>query len=237
MSRVSSDQSEHIFLALENLLQHAHPRQDMSPAIHTMRLRFRSPYALLNADSNLLEKCGLDSRDALLLSKLRELSRVIAGSGMEKAKMDTLIQTSQYIVDTMRSLTVEQFHLFCLDSRGRLIRRIILEEGIEDSALFSMKDMVTKIIRISPKGVFLAHNHPHCTRTPSLDDILCTREAIEALQALDVPLLDHIIVAGGSVVSLRACGYVPTLEWIRQDPESRMLRNWLSDAPQTQPDF
>ena len=231
MNRTSVSPSEQTFLALESLLQHAHPRQDMSPAIRTMRSRFRSPYAVLNADSVLLEKCGLDSRDALLLSKLQELSRVIAASGMEKAKMDTIVQASRHIVDTMRSLTVEQFHLFCLDSRGKLIKRIILEEGVEDSALFSMKDMVTKVIQLSPKGVFLAHNHPHCTRTPSLDDILCTREVIEALQALDVPLLDHIIVAGGSVVSLRAYGYVPTLEWIRQNPESRMLRNWLSDAP------
>ena len=222
------------FGALEGMLGHAHPRADMAPVVAQLESRFLTAYSLFNADSLLLERSGLEPRDALLVSKMQELNRYMAGNSTEKAKLDTLWSASQYLIQTMSTLNVEQFHLLCLDARGRLAKRVILEEGTEDTALFSLKDVITNAVRVSPSALILAHNHPRRTLRPSQEDLNCTMRAIRVLKALGIPLLDHVIVAGKNAVSIRGSEFIPAREWLWQAPENRMLRNWLSEPPKSE---
>ena len=59
-------------------------------------------------------------------------------------------------------------------------------------------------------AIFLAHNHPSEDATPSQQDIDVTRRIAAAGRVLGMPLLDHIIVGGGSWSSLSENGHVPT---------------------------
>ena len=49
----------------------------------------------------------------------------------------------------------------------------------------------------------LAHNHPDDVVLPSAADIQNTQRIAQALELLEIHLLDHIIVAGGDWISLR----------------------------------
>lgn len=229
MIAASAKRNAQAFRALGELLDGAHPRSDMKPVMRRLEDRFLTAYSLLNADALLLERSGLEPQDALLISKIQELNRYMAGSAGKKAKVGTLALASAYLVETMSSLNVEQFHLLCLDSRGGLIRHVILEEGTEDTALFSMKDVITNAVRVSPNALILAHNHPRRTRRPSQEDLNCTVNVLRVLKALGIPLLDHIIIAGKHAVSIRGNGFIPAGEWLRQAPENRLLCGWLAD--------
>jgi DNA repair protein RadC len=54
--------------------------------------------------------------------------------------------------------------------------------------------------------VIIVHNHPSGDPTPSPDDVRLTSDAAAAGRLLEIPVLDHVIVAGSGFVSLRAHG-------------------------------
>ena len=60
-------------------------------------------------------------------------------------------------------------------------------------------------LRHHAAAVIIAHNHPSGLAEPSADQAF-TRHLKQALALVDVRLLDHLIVAGNSVVSMAECG-------------------------------
>ena len=57
-------------------------------------------------------------------------------------------------------------------------------------------------------AVVLAHNHPAGIALPSKEDVEITVRLREALEVMDVVLLDHIVVADDDFVSMRDSGYL-----------------------------
>lgn len=55
---------------------------------------------------------------------------------------------------------------------------------------------------IGAKGLFLVHNHPSGDPRPSRSDRLITVKMARTFDGLDMPLLDHFIVAGGKIVAI-----------------------------------
>jgi DNA repair protein RadC len=53
------------------------------------------------------------------------------------------------------------------------------------------------------KSIILCHNHPGGKASPSEDDIHVTRQIRDILRAVNIFVLDHIIVSRFSVFSLR----------------------------------
>ena len=56
-------------------------------------------------------------------------------------------------------------------------------------------------------SVMLAHNHPSGLALPSAEDIQTTHRVALALQAVDIHLVDHIVVADGDYVSMVQSGH------------------------------
>ena len=86
---------------------------------------------------------------------------------------------------------------------------VCLQEGTQDGALFSLKHVRAELMRVHPAAIVISHNHPGNTLRPSQEDIDCTLSLLHALSAVGIPLLDHVIVAGQSTLSMRENGYVP----------------------------
>ena len=49
-------------------------------------------------------------------------------------------------------------------------------------------------------------DHPSGDPTPSAEDVLVTRQIVEAGKLLDVEVLDHLVIGHGRFVSLRERG-------------------------------
>jgi len=54
--------------------------------------------------------------------------------------------------------------------------------------------------------VIVVHNHPSGTPTPSEDDRVVTAQLVEAGRLLDLPVYDHLIVAGNQYFSFAEAG-------------------------------
>lgn len=91
-------------------------------------------------------------------------------------------------------LEVEKFWVFCLDRRNRLRKRVEISSGIATAALAHPREVFRAAIREAASAVICAHNHPSGDPSPSSADIQLTRQLREASAAVDIPLLDHVVI-------------------------------------------
>ena len=96
-----------------------------------------------------------------------------------------------------------------LDSRKYILAPPILV-SLGTSAITAAvraKDVFAEAMQLGAEYVVVAHNHPNGTLTPSADDIKVTSRLIDFGKAIEIPLIDHIILdtspGGKGFVSVR----------------------------------
>ncbi|MGN6268676.1 MAG: JAB domain-containing protein [Sphingomonas sp.] len=62
------------------------------------------------------------------------------------------------------------------------------------------------VLALDCARVVMAHNHPSGDASPSIADRAVTKRLARALDALEVQLVDHLVLAGAHVTSFRALG-------------------------------
>jgi DNA repair protein RadC len=78
--------------------------------------------------------------------------------------------------------------------------------GDSVTTMLPMSTILREAILRGADSVLLAHNHPAGDPTPSPEDLRVTRRFADAASALDIRLLDHIVVARDGWLSLRMMG-------------------------------
>lgn len=102
----------------------------------------------------------------------------------------------------------EEFHVVWLDNRHRVIATDKLFTGTIDGASVHPREVVRKALDRNAAACILAHNHPSGVPEPSAADRAITRELKDALQMIGIRVLDHIVVAQTSCVSMAARGLI-----------------------------
>jgi DNA repair protein RadC len=110
------------------------------------------------------------------------------------------------LVPQMGYLEREELRVVLLNTRNVVLRQVTVYQGNVSSSLVRISELFRDAVRLNATGVILVHNHPSGDSTPSPDDIRLTAEALAAGRLLDIRLLDHLIVAGDTFVSLRDRG-------------------------------
>jgi DNA repair protein RadC len=106
----------------------------------------------------------------------------------------------------LRDLQVEEFHLLALDSQSQVLREVLITRGLLNSSLVHPREVFRAAIAEAAAGIIVIHNHPSGDPTPSAEDRAVTRQLAEAGRLLDLPLYDHLIIAGDRFVSLATMG-------------------------------
>ncbi|MGB6603171.1 MAG: JAB domain-containing protein [Steroidobacteraceae bacterium] len=107
----------------------------------------------------------------------------------------------EYITVTLGALDHEVFAVILVDGRHRVIEYVELFRGTIDGATVHPREVAKLALEKGAAGCILVHPHPSGVAEPSQADELITRRLKEALALIDVRVLDHLIVAGGDVVS------------------------------------
>jgi DNA repair protein RadC len=94
----------------------------------------------------------------------------------------------------------------CLNRKNRLIKRVEITSGTATAALAHPREVFRAAIRESASAVICAHNHPSGDPAPSAPDVQVTRQLREAAKAVDIELLDHVIV-GRAAADPQGRGY------------------------------
>jgi DNA repair protein RadC len=106
----------------------------------------------------------------------------------------------------LRDLQVEEFHLLALDSQSQVLREVLITRGLLNSSLVHPREVFRAAIAEAAAGIIVVHNHPSGDPTPSAEDRAVTRQLSEAGRLLDLPLYDHVIIAGDRHLSFAATG-------------------------------
>lgn len=108
--------------------------------------------------------------------------------------------------NSLRDLQVEEFHLLALDSQSQVLRGVLVTRGLLNSSLVHPREVFRAAIAEAAAGIIVVHNHPSGDPTPSAEDKAVTRQLLAAGRLLDVPLYDHVIIAGDRFVSFANAG-------------------------------
>lgn len=106
----------------------------------------------------------------------------------------------------LRDLQVEEFHLVALDSQSQVLREVLITRGLLNSSLVHPREVFRAAIAEAAAGIIVVHNHPSGDPTPSAEDRAATKQLVSAGRLLDIPLYDHVIIAGDRFVSLATAG-------------------------------
>lgn len=137
----------------------------------------------------------LDRAEALLAQRYRAGSPVLTSPALTRQFLRVHLGASEH----------EVFGVLHLDDRHRLIAREDLFRGTVSSASVHPREVVKAALARNAAAVVLYHNHPSGLTEPSAADELITRRLKEALELIDVRVLDHFIV-GEAVYSFSEHG-------------------------------
>ena len=193
---------------LELLLYYAIPRRDTNPVAHALMDRFGSLHAVLSAPAEELERVeGMGPGAATLLKLVPQVyrrARMSMAAG--EVVLDTTERIGEFFVEQFVAQPTEVMYQLCLDAKGRLLSCRKVCEGDAAALGVNLRKIVENAILSNAVLVALAHNHPSGVALPSREDKVATLQIRDALEAVNVTLADHIIVADDDYVSLRQEG-------------------------------
>lgn len=170
--------------------------------------RYGSLHHLLHAKpEHLLAEPGLGPvKVASLKACLALTGRLEFATLSDASCMEDPQAVSRYLRLHLANLEQEVFGCLFLNSRHRLLGFDKLFFGSIDRAHVHPREILKRALTYNAAAVILAHNHPSGIAEPSSSDIALTHQLQSLLAQIDVRLLDHVVVAGGSSVSFAQRG-------------------------------
>jgi len=197
---------------LELLLFSVIPRANTNPLAHRLLTRFGSLSAVLEADPlDLATVDGVGDRGGAFLATIPAISRRYMHDRVahQAPCLTDPANVSDYLVPLMGGRPEEVIYLLCLDVQYRVKFPALLSSGTVTEAYVHRRHVVEAALRHRAASVILAHNHPSGNAMPSQADIDLTMRLVAALAAVDIPLLDHVIVAGEETFSFQDAQMMP----------------------------
>lgn len=103
--------------------------------------------------------------------------------------------------EELADLSHEEFWILLLNRANVVIQRLMISKGGLSGTVADPKIIFHLAINHKAAAVILIHNHPSGNTRPSESDIKLTNTARKAGEFLDLPVLDHIIVASSGYFS------------------------------------
>ncbi len=153
------------------------------------------------------EREGLDDFAASRFKLAHELVHRQLKQSLERGvSLTSPAITMKYLQTVLRDRKREIFTCLFLDTRHRVIAAEDLFQGSIDGACVYPRVVAERALRLGAAAVIVAHNHPSGVSEPSLADQAITRRLKDALQLLEIRLLDHFVVGDGPPVSMASRG-------------------------------
>lgn len=193
---------------LELMLFYCVQRQDTNPLAHRLLEHFGKLSSVLDATPEELMKVpGVTEHIATYLTMINAVGRFY----LRNRNSDTKILTTtdacgKYLLPYFHTLQNETVYLLCLDAKCKVLACKKVGEGSVNSASISIRRIVETALGANAVSVILAHNHPSGLALPSAEDILTTKRLGRALHAVEITLVDHLVMADDDFVSMVQSG-------------------------------
>lgn len=143
--------------------------------------------------------------DKLKVVSIRLVDNPPLFSGKE---LKTPADVVELMAEELKKYDRELFCVLNLKTNGQVINMNVVSMGTLNAALVHPREVFKTAILSNAEQVLLIHNHPSGNCSPSEADRKITKCLIECGSMLCIPVVDHIIVAGGKYYSLRDNGEI-----------------------------
>lgn len=177
----------------------------------TLLQRFGSLNALFaaqRADFSAVPGMG-DAKYAQLQAVLEMARRALGEELSHGNALDSPTAVRNYLALQLRSRGHEVFMALFLDTGHRLLRCEEMARGTLNEARVYPRELARLALQLNAAAVIVAHNHPSGNAKASAADIALTRQLSDALNLLEIKLLDHFLVAEHHVISFAEQGFMP----------------------------
>lgn len=146
---------------------------------------------------------GIKKDKAITLLAAFEIGKRIAiqSKWVSNEKITSPEMIANYFIPILANELKEKFYVVCLNTANKIIKFEEISTGNLDSSVVHPREVFKVAIENNSKSIIVIHNHPSGNTEPSEEDIQITKKLIESGKILDIPVVDHIIIAGNTYTS------------------------------------
>ena len=172
--------------------------------------KFGSLNGIFAANENKLSQVhGIGSSKYVQLQAIFEMSRRALSEQLQQQDVLNSPQAVRdFIVLKLGNRNKEVFLVLFLDTQNRLVASEEMFSGSLTETSVYPREVVKRALHFNAAAVIFAHNHPTGIAQQSQADELLTKQLKQALNLVDVRVLDHFIVAGNNTLSFSEKGLI-----------------------------
>lgn len=195
---------------LEMILFSCFPRKDVKPIAKGLLKEFGSLSNLFSCDIEKLEKSNIINESTLTMIKViyETSSRILQTEIREKPILQSWKAVLDHCQLSMGNIDKEQFRILFLNQKHYLIADEVQQRGTVDQTPVYPREVVKRALDLGSSSLILVHNHPSGDPKPSKADIEITEQIEIALNAINIKLHDHLIIAGNKHFSFAGNGLI-----------------------------
>ncbi|MDF7675925.1 DNA repair protein RadC [Neisseriaceae bacterium ESL0693] len=165
---------------------------------------------VLNADSETLcQHKGMGLASYAQFAVIREISqRMLAEEIAQGPVFNSPDRVSSFLRLRIGHEPVEVCLALLLNQRHELLHTVELARGTVNENTVYIRQIAATALEHHAAAIILAHNHPGQSCKPSEADKIFTDKLKQALEVLNIHLLDHFIVTQKSTTSMMALGLI-----------------------------
>lgn len=181
---------------LELLLAQVFARMDTKPAAKAILEKFGSlKDAIMARPDQITDVKGIGPAVAAHWTLMQEIyARVGESQARSREILDDPAKVAKAAMARIGSKSTEEFWAAFLDNKNRVIAWEPVSKGTVDATPVFPREIMARALRLDAVGIILAHNHPGGDPTPSSQDIMLTERIRETAEAIEIRVLDHVVV-------------------------------------------
>jgi DNA repair protein RadC len=143
-----------------------------------------------------------ESRAIAIVAAFELAKRLPEKRGKERLTIHSPEDIVQHIRTKVRDLVQEELWVLPLNAVNQLLEPRQISKGILNSSLAHPRECFREAITQSAAAVVFVHNHPSGNPEPSQEDLVITKQLVDAGKIIGIAVHDHIIIAGERFTSL-----------------------------------
>ncbi len=138
---------------------------------------------------------GVGEAKAVTIAAALEIGRRRRGEGTLKiTRINSSSDVFEHLLPLMGDLLHEEFWIVYLNNANGILYTAQLSKGGITGTLVDVRIAMKQALELGAVALILAHNHPSGTLRPSEADKAVTQKLKLAAEALDIKILDHLII-------------------------------------------
>jgi len=146
---------------------------------------------------------GIGKTKAITLLAAIELGKRVLNPQKEKIQISSIENVYELLKYDLAELKQEVLMVLFLDLKFNLISKQTIFKGSLNQSLIHPREVFKYAVKFSAYQIILVHNHPSGDTSPSNQDIEVTKAFEQAGDLLQIKVLDHIIIANNSYLSIK----------------------------------